>query len=188
MKCETCKRKIRDDEPVVTSNRGQHHIRFWVGAERSGVRHGCLPSTAGSPSAAPNFMCALCGSKVLKVCNPSNMGKDGAPGVDSSVVRLTEAVRREEKTPAGCPFCGSAPEIEQTERNQKWWVFCANPICPAIVCALGISREEAILKWNDRAGDPKPSTAPTLPRSGGRAAEGEPTKLRHRHGQTKYEH
>ena len=58
------------------------------GTERSGAAQRCPPSTPGSPSGAPSFQKLSCGRTAPKVSKPSNFGKEGAPDVDNSVVRL----------------------------------------------------------------------------------------------------
>ena len=62
-----------------------------------------------------------------------------------------------------CPFCGKPPTIKQAGRTNYWWVGCEIHLGPeSSGCGVSHSdyiREEAIRKWNERAGgrQPEPS-------------------------------
>ena len=64
-----------------------------------------------------------------------------------------------------CPFCGKPPTIKQAGRTNYWWVGCEIHLGPeSIGCGVSHSdyiREEAIRKWNERAGDREPATSQT---------------------------
>ena len=64
-----------------------------------------------------------------------------------------------------CPFCGKPPTIKQAGRTNYWWVGCVIHLGPeSSGCGVSHSdyiREEAIRKWNERAGDREPVMSKT---------------------------
>jgi hypothetical protein len=53
-----------------------------------------------------------------------------------------------------CPFCGSAPAIKDSERENplyRWSVRCGNHYCPVPAIATRPEREQAITAWNTRS-------------------------------------
>jgi hypothetical protein len=160
--CAICRKIINDHEPVTYNHADEFvHVSCLSGTERSGAAQRCLPSATGSSDAR---------------------AADEA-GADSSVVRLTEAVRREDETPAACPFCGLPPIIEtrsvhdSTDRK-LYWIVCNTYGCGVAFTHGEWRLSEAIRHWNTRrfAGDLKSFTAPTLPRSGERASQTNETR------------
>lgn len=53
-----------------------------------------------------------------------------------------------------CPFCGAQPvaDVFEDEEDHFHLLSCENKACPANVCAVGNTGEEAAALWNTRNG------------------------------------
>lgn len=75
----------------------------------------------------------------------------------SNIQQQAESDQEQSPIPTGllpCPFCGAQPvaDVFEDEEDHFHFLSCENKACPANVCAVGNTGEEAAALWNTRNG------------------------------------